>query len=51
MNATVRDGVTIAPRCVIGADALIMKDTEEGAVYSVRGTPAHELKSWELPNF
>jgi sugar O-acyltransferase (sialic acid O-acetyltransferase NeuD family) len=51
VNATVRDGVTIAPRCVIGAGAMIMKDTEEGAVHSVRGTAAHELKSWELPNF
>ena len=51
VNATVRDGVTIAPRSVIGAGALIMKDTEEGAVHSVRGTQAHELKSWELPNF
>jgi sugar O-acyltransferase (sialic acid O-acetyltransferase NeuD family) len=51
VNATVRDGVTIAPRCVIGAGALIMKDTEEGAVHSVRRTAAHELKSWELPDF
>jgi sugar O-acyltransferase (sialic acid O-acetyltransferase NeuD family) len=51
VNATIRDAVTIAPRCVIGAGALIMKDTEEGAVHSVRGTPHHELKSWELPNF
>lgn len=51
VNATVRDGVTIAPRTVVGAGGLIMKDTEEGAVYSVRGTPPHELKSWELKNF
>jgi sugar O-acyltransferase (sialic acid O-acetyltransferase NeuD family) len=51
VNATVRDGVTIAPRTVVGAGALIMKDTEEGAVHSVRGTPPHELKSWELKNF
>ncbi len=29
--------ITVAPRCVIGAGALIMKDTEEGGVYSVRG--------------
>ena len=38
VNATFRDGITVAPRCVIGAGALIMKDTEEGAVYAVRGT-------------
>jgi sugar O-acyltransferase (sialic acid O-acetyltransferase NeuD family) len=51
VNATIRDGVAIAPRTVVGAGALIMKDTEEGAVHSVRGTPPHELKSWELDNF
>jgi sugar O-acyltransferase (sialic acid O-acetyltransferase NeuD family) len=48
VNATFRDGITVAPRCVIGAGALIMKDTVEGGVYSTRGTQAHELKSWEL---
>jgi sugar O-acyltransferase (sialic acid O-acetyltransferase NeuD family) len=51
VNATLRDAITIAPRCVIGAGALIMKDTEEGAVYSVRGTEPIERKSWELSNF
>lgn len=48
VNATVRDGVTIAPDCVLGAGALIMKDTERGAVYSVRGTTPSERRSWEL---
>jgi sugar O-acyltransferase (sialic acid O-acetyltransferase NeuD family) len=51
VNATVRDGVKIAPRCVIGGGALIMKNTEEGAVYSVRGTEPRDLKSWELEGF
>jgi sugar O-acyltransferase (sialic acid O-acetyltransferase NeuD family) len=51
VNATLRDAITLAPRCVIGAGALIMKDTEEGAVYSVRGTEPIERKSWELSNF
>jgi sugar O-acyltransferase (sialic acid O-acetyltransferase NeuD family) len=51
VNATFRDGVTVAPRNVIGAGALIMKDTEEGAVYSARGTDARPMKSWELKNF
>jgi sugar O-acyltransferase (sialic acid O-acetyltransferase NeuD family) len=51
VNATFRDGVTVAPRNVIGAGALIMKDTAEGDVYSVRGTKAHDLKSWDLKNF
>jgi sugar O-acyltransferase (sialic acid O-acetyltransferase NeuD family) len=51
VNATIRDGVRIAPRCVIGAGTLIMKDTEEGAVYSVRRTEPIARKSWELENF
>jgi sugar O-acyltransferase (sialic acid O-acetyltransferase NeuD family) len=48
VNATFRDGITVAPRCVIGAGAVIMKNTQEGDVYAVRGTPAHEKKSWDL---
>jgi sugar O-acyltransferase (sialic acid O-acetyltransferase NeuD family) len=51
VNATFRDGITVAPRCVIGAGALIMKDTVEGGVYSVRGTEPLERKSWELTGF
>jgi sugar O-acyltransferase (sialic acid O-acetyltransferase NeuD family) len=51
VNATVRDGVRIAPRCVIGSGALIMKDTEEGGVYSVRGTEPRDMKSWDLEGF
>jgi sugar O-acyltransferase (sialic acid O-acetyltransferase NeuD family) len=51
VNATFRDGVKVAPRCVIGASALIMKDTEEGAVHAVRGTDARDVKSWDLTNF
>lgn len=51
VNATLRDGIRIAPRSVIGAGALIMKDTEEGAVHSVRGTEPFARKSWELENF
>jgi sugar O-acyltransferase (sialic acid O-acetyltransferase NeuD family) len=48
VNATFRDGITIAPRNVIGAGALLMKNTEEGAVYSVRGTEPYGKKSWDL---
>jgi sugar O-acyltransferase (sialic acid O-acetyltransferase NeuD family) len=51
VNATFRDGVTVAPHCVIGAGALIMKDTEEGAVHAVRGTEPLPRKSWELKGF
>jgi sugar O-acyltransferase (sialic acid O-acetyltransferase NeuD family) len=48
VNATFRDGIKVGPRNIIGAGALIMKNTQEGAVHSVRGTPPHEKKSWEL---
>ena len=51
VNATFRDGLVIGNDNVIGAGAVIMKNTEAGAVYSVRGTDPHRLKSWELPNF
>src|SRR5581483_3111953 len=33
VNATLRDGLKIAPRSVIGAGATIVKDTVEGGVY------------------
>jgi sugar O-acyltransferase (sialic acid O-acetyltransferase NeuD family) len=33
VNATLRNSITIAPRTLIGAGAVIMKDTEEGGVY------------------
>jgi sugar O-acyltransferase (sialic acid O-acetyltransferase NeuD family) len=48
VNATFRDGITVAPKCVIGAGALIMKDTIEGGVYSVPGTKASDRRSWDL---
>ena len=48
VNATIRDGVTIAPECVIGAGALIMGDTRVGEVYSVRGTEPSAKHSWDL---
>ena len=51
VNATLRDSLTVAPRCVIGAGATIMRNTEEGDVFSVRGTAPIEEKSWELKNF
>jgi hypothetical protein len=28
-----------------------MKDTEEGGVYSIRGTKPSEVKSWDLVGF
>jgi carbonic anhydrase/acetyltransferase-like protein (isoleucine patch superfamily) len=48
VNATFRDGVRVAPRCLIGAGATILKDTEEGEVYSVRRTEPRDVKSWDV---
>jgi sugar O-acyltransferase (sialic acid O-acetyltransferase NeuD family) len=33
VNATLRNAITVAPRTLIGAGVVIMKDTQEGAVY------------------
>ena len=48
VNATIRDKVRIARDCVVGAGALIMRDTQPGQVYAVRGTAAAPLKSTDL---
>ena len=48
VNATFRDGVRVAPRCLVGAGAAILKDTEEGEVYSVRRTEPRDVKSWDV---
>jgi sugar O-acyltransferase (sialic acid O-acetyltransferase NeuD family) len=38
VNTSVRDYVKIAPNCIVGAGAVVTKDTEEGQVYV--GNPA-----------
>ncbi len=48
VNATFRDGIEVAPRNIIGAGAVIMRDTEEGDVYPVGHAKASSKKSWEL---
>ena len=50
-NAMIWDGVKVGPRCIIGACAAISRDTEEGAIHSVRGTEARDIKSWDLTSF
>ena len=42
VNATLRNGITIAPRTLVGAGAIIMGDTAEGGVYVPR--PAQRLE-------
>jgi sugar O-acyltransferase (sialic acid O-acetyltransferase NeuD family) len=51
VNATLRDSITVAPRNLIGAGTLIMRDTEEGDVYSVPGTKPRPGKSWDIKGF
>jgi sugar O-acyltransferase (sialic acid O-acetyltransferase NeuD family) len=51
VNATFRDGITIGPRCVIGAGAVVLADQREGTVLKATPAPEHPRKSWELRNF
>jgi sugar O-acyltransferase (sialic acid O-acetyltransferase NeuD family) len=39
VNSCVRQGVTIAPDCLVGAGAVILRDTQPGQVFVVKGTP------------
>jgi sugar O-acyltransferase (sialic acid O-acetyltransferase NeuD family) len=50
-NATVRDGLAIAPDCVIGAGAVILKDTERGRVYRAQSAEMLPYSSSELRYF
>jgi len=48
VNATLRNGITIAPRSVVGAGALIMKDTVENGVYVPERTKKFAKSSDEI---
>ena len=48
VNATVRDGVTIAPECLVGAGTLILKDTERAQVFPGQATSPSRLLSHQL---
>jgi sugar O-acyltransferase (sialic acid O-acetyltransferase NeuD family) len=48
VNATLRNGIRIAESCVIGAGALIMKDTEPQGVYTVPAAQKRDTLSSEL---
>ena len=45
INATVRDRVTIAPECIIGAGVLILNNTKEKEVYIAKSTEKYLLDS------
>jgi UDP-3-O-[3-hydroxymyristoyl] glucosamine N-acyltransferase len=48
VNATLRDGVTIGPESIVGAGAVVMRDTTRGDVLRAEATEALPKKSWEL---
>ncbi len=48
VNATLRNAITIAPETLIGAGAIIMKDTEEKGVYIPQRTDLFKLKSDQI---
>ncbi len=51
VNATIRDGVTVAPECVIGAGALIVKDTIAKGVYTGPAASLYAPDSAQLKYF
>jgi sugar O-acyltransferase (sialic acid O-acetyltransferase NeuD family) len=48
VNATLRNAITIAPRTLIGAGVVIMKDTDEGAVYLAPRPTVADKRSDEI---
>jgi carbonic anhydrase/acetyltransferase-like protein (isoleucine patch superfamily) len=48
VNATLRDGVKVLDETLVGAGALIMKDTMYRGVYMPEGTEAHRVTSNKL---
>jgi sugar O-acyltransferase (sialic acid O-acetyltransferase NeuD family) len=48
VNATLRDGITIASKTLIAAGAIILKDTNEADVYLPAKTILHDKKSDEI---
>lgn len=51
LNATIKNRVTIAPECVIGAGAIILKDTQKGGVYPGQNAEIAHKSSSELNSF
>jgi len=48
VNSTIRDGINIASKNVIGAGAVILKDTRENEVYTNDSTKLLKIKSGDL---
>ena len=48
VNSTIRDGIKIASKNIIGAGAVILKDTKENEVYTNDSTKLLKIKSEDL---
>jgi acetyltransferase-like isoleucine patch superfamily enzyme len=48
VNVTLRDHIVLGKNCVIGAGALIVKDTEDNGVYSAAATERSRVPSNRL---
>lgn len=48
VNATLRNSITIAPRTLVGAGAVVTKDTVEDGVYLPERARLHAKKSFEI---
>jgi sugar O-acyltransferase (sialic acid O-acetyltransferase NeuD family) len=48
VNSTIRDGIKIGKKNVIGAGSVILKDTEEGDVFTTNATTLLPIKSDKL---
>ena len=51
LNASVRNGVSVAERCVVGAGAYVCRDTEPGAVIRPSRSECLAMSSSELREF
>ena len=50
VNSTIRDGISIASECVIGAGTVILKNTKQKQVYTTKSTILISKASDELKN-
>ena len=48
INASIRDGVTVGPRTLVGGATVILRDTKEGSVYGAEGTKPSRVSVFDL---
>jgi sugar O-acyltransferase (sialic acid O-acetyltransferase NeuD family) len=51
VNCTLRDGLTLAPRTVVGAGAIMIKDSVEGGVYTSPAATLRTTRADRIPFF